>query len=127
MFQGLEHTAIATANPEKLAQWYVDYLGFHINFSYAGNFFVKAPNGSMLELIPAEAEMKPQTAANFKNPGIRHLAIAVDDFDAAHAQLKGNGVQFLGEPINNQGNRLAFFNDGDGNILHLISRVKPLP
>jgi len=127
MFQGLEHTAIATANPEKLAQWYVDYLGFHINFSYAGNFFVKAPNGSMLELIPAEAEMKPQTVANFKNPGIRHLAIAVDDFDAAHAQLKGKGVLFLGEPINNQGNRLAFFNDGDGNILHLISRLKPLP
>ena len=127
MFQGLEHTAIASANPEKLAQWYVDNLGFHINFSYAGNFFVRAPNGSMLELIPAEGAMTPQTTANFKNPGIRHLAIAVDDFDAAHAQLKKQGIQFLGEPINNQGNRLAFFNDGDGNILHLIHRVKPLP
>jgi hypothetical protein len=36
-------------------------------------------------------------------------------------------VQFLGEPINNQGNRLLFFSDGDGNILHLIRREKPLP
>ncbi len=28
MFQGLEHTAIASPNPEKLAHWYVDNLGF---------------------------------------------------------------------------------------------------
>lgn len=127
MFQGIEHTAIASENPEKLAHWYVDHLGFTINYSYAGNFFVKAPNGSMLELIPADSGMKPQLAENFKNPGIRHIAIAVDDFDAALSQLKAKPVQFLGEPINNQGNRLAFFNDGDGNILHIIHRVKPLP
>lgn len=127
MFQGLEHTAIATANPEKLAQWYVDNLGFHINFSYEGNYFVRAPNGTLLELVPAEASLTPQTAANLKNPGIRHLAIAVDDFDAAHAQLKSKGVHFLGEPRELLGNRLVFFNDGDGNLLHLIHRAKPLP
>jgi glyoxylase I family protein len=127
MFQGLEHTAIASGNPEKLAQWYVDNLGFRNNFAYQGNFFVRAPNGSMLELIPAEGAMTPQTSANFRNPGIRHLAIAVDDFDAAHQHLRSKGVTFLGEPFNNQGNRLVFFNDGDGNILHLIAREKPLP
>ena len=27
----------------------------------------------------------------------------------------------------NQGNRLVFFTDRDGNILHLIAREKPLP
>jgi glyoxylase I family protein len=127
MFQGLEHTAIASENPEKLAQWYVENLGFHINYSYSGNFFVRAPNGSMLELIPADSPMKPQRPENFKNPGIRHLAIAVDDFDAALSQLKARSVQFLGEPFNNSGNRLVFFTDGDGNILHLIQREKPLP
>jgi glyoxylase I family protein len=127
MFQGLEHTAIASENPEKLAQWYVEYLGFHLNYSYAGNFFVRAPNGSMLELIPADSALKPQLPENFKNPGIRHLAVAVDDFDAALAQLKAKSVHFLGEPIDLRGNRLVFFNDGDGNILHLIHREKPLP
>ena len=127
MFQGLEHTAIASANPEKLAQWYVDHLGFHINFSYAGNFFVRAPNGSMLELIPSDAPLTPQSPENYKNPGIRHLAIAVDDFDAAHTALQAKSVHFLGEPFVNQGNRLVFFRDGDGNILHLIQREKPLP
>ena len=59
MFQGVEHTAIASPNPEKLANWYVDHLGFYINFAYAGNFFVKAPNGSILEIIPAEGSRRP--------------------------------------------------------------------
>ena len=127
MFQGLEHTAISSPDPRKLAQWYVDHLGFHINFSYAGNYFVKAPNGSILEIIPSEGSLPPQTMATNKNPGIRHLAIAIDDFDAAHEQLKSKGVQFQSEPLNNQGNRLLFFNDGDGNLLHLIHREKPLP
>lgn len=125
MFQGLEHTAIASPNPQKLAQWYVDNLGFHINFSYDVFYFVKAPNGSMLEIIPSVG-MMAQTP-DMKEPGIRHLAIAVDDFDAAHAQLQKQGVDFLTEPYNNQGNRLVFFKDGDGNILHLIHREKPLP
>ena len=51
MFQGLEHVAISSPNPQNLAAWYVEYLGFHINFTYAGNYFVKAPNGTMIEII----------------------------------------------------------------------------
>ena len=128
MFKGMEHTAIASPNPEVLANWYVANLGFHINYSYAGNFFVKAPNGTMLEIIPSEgnraAENQP---SSMRSPGIRHLAIAVDQFDEALANLKQKSVTFTGEPFNNQGNRLVFFTDADGNLLHLIEREKPLP
>lgn len=128
MFKGLEHTAIASPNPENLANWYVANLGFHINFSYAGNFFVKAPNGSMLEIIPSEgARADANQPDHMKSPGIRHLAIAVDNFDQARAQLQERNVSFRGEPFNNQGNRLVFFTDADGNLLHLIEREKPLP
>ena len=127
MFRGLEHTAIASPNPEKLAHWYVDHLGFHINHAYGGNFFVKGPNGSVIEMIPSEGERPPQNMANNKNPGIRHLAIAVDDFDAAYRHLKSLNVNFLNEPFDLGANRLVFFNDGDGNLCHLIKREKPLP
>jgi glyoxylase I family protein len=124
MYKGLEHTAIASPDPRRLAQWYVDHLGFHINFEYAGNYFVKAPNGTMLEIIPSEGERTPQA---MKSPGIRHLAIAVDSFDAAHEDLKAKSVNFLTEAFTTQGNRLVFFSDADGNIIHLIEREKPLP
>lgn len=124
MYKGLEHTAIASPDPRRLAQWYVDHLGFHINFEYSGNYFVKAPNGTMLEIIPSEGDRAEQ---KMKDPGIRHLAIAVDDFDAAHRDLKAKSVQFLTDDFTTQGNRLVFFADADGNILHLIHREKPLP
>ena len=124
MFQGLEHTAIASPNPKRLADWYVEHLEFHINFEYAGNYFVKARNGSMLEIIPSEGTVGPN---EMKTPGIRHLAIASDDFDAAYAFLQSKGVTFKAEPFTNQGNRLVFFADADGNLCHLIQREKPLP
>lgn len=124
MFRGLEHTAIASPDPRMLAQWYVEHLDFVINFEYAGNYFVKAANGTMLEIIPGKGVLAPP---QFDDPGIRHLAIMVDDFDGAQQRLQAAGVHFLGEPKNVQGNRLLFFADRDGNILHLIQREKPLP
>lgn len=124
MFKGLEHTAIASPNPRQLAEWYVDVLGFRINHTYDGNYFIRAANGTMIEIIPAEGERRPE---KMKDPGIRHLAIDVDDFDAAHDELKRRGVHFYTEPLNNGGNRLVFFADLDGNILHLITRPYPLP
>lgn len=128
MFQGIEHLAISSPNPEKLAQWYVDNLGFRINYTYAGNYFVRAANGWMMEIIPAANSLtSPQVMANNKDAGFRHLAIMVEDFDAGVADLKAKGVQMVGEPYETQGNRLAFFNDGDGNLVHLIKRENPLP
>jgi glyoxylase I family protein len=124
MFAGLEHTAIASPSPVKLAQWYKDNLDFRINFEYDGNYFVRAANGSMLEIIPSEG---PRANQSMRDPGIRHLAIEVPDFDAAHSALVARGVSFVGQPYVNQGNRLVFFTDCDGNLLHLIQREKPLP
>jgi glyoxylase I family protein len=124
LFTGLEHTAIAAKSPKALADWYVATLGFVINFEYDGNYFVKAPNGAMLEIIPSQGDA---AETGMRTPGIRHLAVSVADFDQAHAELKAKGVHFRGEPFENQGNRLVFFDDCEGNILHLIHRQKPLP
>lgn len=124
LYTGLEHTAIASPHPERLAQWYVDTLGFRINHQYGGNYFVKAPNGAMLEIIPSEGEALP---AQMKTPGLRHLAVMVADFDQAAEDLKRKGVNIISEPLNLSGNRLLFFTDPDGNLLHLISRPAPLP
>jgi glyoxylase I family protein len=112
MFTGLEHTAIASPDPRGLAQWYVDNLDFIINYEYAGNYFVKAANGTMLEIIPGKGPLAPP---QFDDPGIRHLAIQVDNFLAAQQRLESTGVRFLSEPMLKQGNRLLFFADRDGN------------
>ena len=123
MFSGIEHFAIASPNPKRLADWYVANLEFEITFDYAGNYFVEAKNGALIEIIPAEGTAP---AVGIRTPGMRHIAISVDDFDGAVEQLRGQGVRFEGEPYETQGNRLAFFRDIDENLLHLIHRSKQL-
>lgn len=123
MFKGIEHFAIASPNPQRLAEYYVAYLEFEISYAYSGNYFVQAKDGSLIEIIPSEGERTP---AAMRTPGMRHIAISVDDFDAAHKQLTDQGVKFEGEPYTNEGNRLVFFKDPDGNLVHLIHREKPI-
>ena len=120
MFKGIEHTAIATVDPEALGAWYEKVLDFPIVYRYSGNVFVRAADGTMLELIPSEGD-RPEAA--MKSPGIRHLAVAVDDFDAGVKALESRGVTIL-QTIEGGANRLAFFRDPEGNILHLIWREK---
>jgi glyoxylase I family protein len=123
MFQGLEHFAIASPNPKRLADWYVAHLEFELVFEYAGNYFVKPKNGSMIEIMPSEGE---RLESGMRTPGMRHIAIAADDFDAGYHALQEQGIKFEGEPYRNDGNRLVFFKDPDGNLIHLIERERPI-
>lgn len=127
MVTGIEHTAIASPDPERLAQWYVDHLDFVINYRSSNSrvHFVKAADGSMLEIIEAQAPSPGVTA--MREPGLRHLAIAVTDLPSVYGRLKSSGVEFLTEPTTVNGNSTAFFTDCDGNILHLLHRETPLP
>ena len=124
MILGLEHVAIASPEPAKLAEWYVNTLGFTVNYQSPRTTFVKAPNGSMIEIITAAGDRVPQTD---KHPGLRHLALQVDDFDATYADLKSKNVSFVDEPGGKGGVKTVFLKDPEGNLLHLIHRETPLP
>jgi len=126
MIKGIEHTAIASSDPERLAEWYVDHLGFVINYRSKNSrtTFVKAEDGSMIEII--EASRPSAGVSAMDEPGLRQLALTVGDFDAEYQRLKESGVLFLTEPATKGGNSVVFFADPDGNILHLLAREKPL-
>jgi glyoxylase I family protein len=127
MVKGIEHTAIASPDPERLAQWYADVLGFRINYRPPNSrtVFVKSEDGSMIEII--EAGRSGEGVSKMNDPGIRHLALTVEDFEGAYAALRARGVQFLAGPTTHNGNSLVFFSDPEGNILHLLHRQTPLP
>lgn len=124
MIHGIEHVAIAAHDVQALAKWYVSTLGFEINYNSGRTVIVKAPNGSMIEIMSGEGDRAAQT---MKQPGLRHIALAVDDFEADYERLRAAGVQTIGEPSDAKGVKTVFFIDPEGNYLHLIQRQTPLP
>src|ERR1019366_1399243 len=127
MVTGIEHVAIASPDPLRLAVWYVEHLDFVINYQPAQSrtVFIKAADGSMIEIIESAPATAPAEGMNAA--GLRHLALTVADFAAVYARLKGNGVPFLTDAQTTNGNSLAFFADPDGSVLHLLHRETPLP
>ena len=125
MVLGIEHIALASPDPEKLANWYVARLGFSIlsHSPTSKTTFVRAPYGSMMEIVMCNGA--PRSEQHLRDIGLRHLAIAVNDFDAVYTDLKDAGVTFISDPEIANGNRIVFFMDPDGNYLHLIQRPQP--
>ena len=124
MILGIEHSAILTPNPKQLAAWYRETLGFAVSYESSSTVILKSQNGSMLEVTTSQGERAP---AKLKDAGLRHLAIAVSDFDSVYQDLKARGVSFVSEPVETKGNKVVFFCDPEGNFLHLLYREKPLP
>jgi glyoxylase I family protein len=123
LIKGVEHVAIATTNPRKLADWYIRHLNFTALLDTGATVYIKCPNSVVLEFVKADSV---PTRPLIRDAGLRHIAFAVDDLEAAHAQLKSSGVEFEPAPILLPGLRLFFFCDPEGNYLHLTQRETPL-
>jgi glyoxylase I family protein len=127
MFGELEHVGIAAKDVEKLSKWYVDTLGYELAYRdpKTGTHFIKRGKRSMLEITPASDA--PRKRREMKDAGLIHLAIWTDDFDASHAKLKQHGVRFVTDVEEEKGvKKVVFFEDPEGNLLHLMYRPKPL-
>ncbi|MFN0170309.1 MAG: VOC family protein [Bryobacteraceae bacterium] len=123
MILGIEHTAITSPDPKALAGWYIETLGFRVCYESSSTMMVRAQNGYVIEITTSEGVRTPQ---GLKAPGIRHLAILVNEFDAVYQDLRARGVAMVSEPMDIKGNKVVFFTDPEGNYLHLLQREKPL-
>jgi len=119
----IEHIAIPAADPVTLRDWYVRVLGARTVWDNGQNppTCLIALSGNWLEIYAAEAPLPER--GNNKLAGFRHLALRVDSLEAAKAALTGRGVKFTEEirPAMG-GGQILFFEDGEGNLLHLVER-----
>lgn len=89
---------------------------------------LRAPNGqAWIELVkfysPSNEQEMQEPLAN--TPGIRHIAIAVEDIEAITANMKKKGMYMFSE-IQNYENRykLCYCRGPEGIILELAERIK---
>ena len=122
---GIEHVGIFSKDTAALKDWYIKMFGWKVVYDNGkGTYFLKADDGSMIEFVQSEID---GGSHDMKATGIRHIAISVDDFDEMVAKLTEAGVKVLTEAsVSAKGIGTMFFEDPDGNVLHLINRPAPL-
>ena len=120
----LEHVAVPAINPVALKQWYERVLGAREIFNNGQTpptLLIALPGGGWFEIYAAE-KASPERGDN-RRQGFRHAALRVDSIDEAKAELEGRGVRFAAETRPAAGGgRILFFEDGEGNLLHLVER-----
>ena len=121
----VEHLGLPARNPVALKDWYARMLGARLVF---GNdqtppaFLLALAGGVMIEIYGGDFSL-PETSDNKLN-GWRHVALRVDSVDAAKAELEQRGLKFTeGVKPAGGGGRVLFFQDPEGNLLHLVERT----
>lgn len=133
-FSDLHHIGIVVRDLEASAAWYARHFGLERIYEY-GFPGVRAMfighEGLRIELFETEgaSSMAPERMSppsNVKIGGINHLAIAVDDLEAAIADLRAGDVEVVSEPRDvpdGHGDRFAFVHDNEGMLVELFQQA----
>ncbi len=122
MINGIEHLGIYSDDTKTLKDWYIKMFDFkEVYDNGRGTYFLKAADCSMIEFVTASEYGEVMSD---KANGLRHVALAVEDFDSAYKALIAEEVEVVVEPMidDEKGIKTFFFRDIDGNVLHLIYR-----
>ena len=117
------HPVLPASDLERAKQWYADKLGLQpVEEDKYGGLQYETGGGTFLVYLSEFAGTNQATAAGFR----------VDDFDAAIATLRANGVTFEDVDFGEMGSsvdgvistqdgkdKAAWFKDSEGNILSL--------
>ena len=119
----LEHIGLPAHDPVALKDWYLRVLGAELVFSsdQPPAFLLGLQGGVMIEIYGGDSSL-PQISHNKLN-GWRHVALRVESVVAAKSELEGRGVEFTeGIKPAGGGGSVLFFQDPEGNLLHLVER-----
>ncbi len=123
---GIDHPALAADDVDRLSDWYCDVLGYEKGVRHEKPVWIlRAPDGTLLEVMPRDDTPRPVRTT--WTPGWSHLALRVDDFDAAMAELEQKGVAWSGDEVGAiGGGRVRNFVDPEGNMLQILQRPPEL-
>ena len=132
LFVSIDHPAISCRDVNRQVDWYCRNLGMRQVASDGKSppsvllgYDATASSGTMIELMPVRDNGPDPDAFARYQPGLRHLALRVANFEKAYQELKSLGVKFLFEPINNAvgGGKIVSFRDPEGNELQIVERL----
>ena len=140
MIQASHHTAISTADLDRLVGFYTDVLGFEVldemgwpagtevadsivGLTNSSARFVMLKAGTArLEIFQFESPTPNPSPANRPvcDHGFTHIGFTVDDVDAAYEQFKAGGMVFHCAPQDLGDGRVTYGRDPDGNVVEIM-------
>jgi predicted enzyme related to lactoylglutathione lyase len=117
MITKLDFVAVPSQDPEVSRTFYIETLGLKPDERSRFEFWVGETCFGIWNPDQMGFTFAPQ-----KNG---HIALHVDDVEAARAELEAKGVQFAGPTFDTGVCHMALFTDPDGNDLMLHSRYAP--
>jgi catechol 2,3-dioxygenase-like lactoylglutathione lyase family enzyme len=114
MITKLDFVGIPSQDSERSRRFYGETLGLRADEHAQFEFWAGETCLGIWEPARVGMEFAPQ-----KNG---HLALHVDDVEAARAELQAKGVTFASETVDTGVCHMAFFTDPDGNDLMLHHR-----
>jgi len=123
VFVGIDHPAVAADDVDELAAWYCATLGYTEVFrNDKPVWLLRAADGTLLEIMPRDQTPRPQRTT--WTPGWSHLALRVQDFEAAERFLRQRRVAWCGDTASAVGGgRVRSFFDPEGNLLQIVERA----
>jgi glyoxylase I family protein len=124
---GIDHSAVAADDVEKLSDWYCEMLGYEKWFRHEKPvWMLKAPDNTLLEIKPKDETLR-QSRTTW-TPGWSHLALRVENIEEAIAFLDTKGIIWGGEIINAiGGGKVRNALDLEGNMIQILQRIAPKP
>lgn len=120
---GLRHLALNVIDLPAVERFYVDLLGFQMEWRPDPDSVYLAGHGDSLALHAVKEADRAQFAAPSGNR-LDHLGIALhkpEDVDAWHAYLAANGVEIVAAPrTHRDGARSFYCRDPEGNVVQFI-------
>jgi glyoxylase I family protein len=119
---GIDHPGVAAENVDALTEWYCNVLGYQKVFRHDKPVWIlRAADGTLLEIMPRDDTPRPNRTT--WTPGWSHLALRVQNLDAAICDLEAKGVRWSSDVIEAIGSgRVRSFFDPDGNMLQIVER-----
>ena len=127
MINGLEFITLLVKDQDEAMAFYTEKLGFEKQIDAdAGNglrWLVVAPQGGKgpgLALLQAQSDEEKKTVGKQSGGRIPLFVFLTDDFMKTYEELKDNGVEFAGEPMDNPWGVAVQFFDLYGNKFDLV-------
>jgi predicted enzyme related to lactoylglutathione lyase len=119
LITGVDFISVPTQDLEAAVEFYGATLGLPRPVYRKERNFAEFETGNLTLSV-----IVPQ-AMGIEHHALRHIALHVDDVEAARAELERRGVAFQGDTFDTGVCHMAFFADPDGNQLMLHHRYAP--